>query len=193
LENAERLTEQLKAIVVGELDALDTARDHHDRYPQGLGVKGNLAALQARNIRPYLATGRAGHSTGNPSNPRGGPLVQAKAHGMTMFVIKLQQHNETLWLESTRPERWGTLDQAIRFTTRNEARRGAMAAGVLATGQSMSTLGRHCACGKRPREPRAGRMCGEGFPVAPRNAVTCPIGVPDPGMTLTERPTALPP
>lgn len=37
----------------------------------------NLAALQARNIRPYLATGRAGHPTGNPSNPRGGPLVQA--------------------------------------------------------------------------------------------------------------------
>jgi hypothetical protein len=37
----------------------------------------NLAALQARNIRPYLATGRAGHPTGNPSNPRGGLLVQA--------------------------------------------------------------------------------------------------------------------
>jgi hypothetical protein len=49
---------------------------------------------------------------------------------MTMFVIRLQQHSESLWLESTRPERWGTLDQAIRFTTRNEARRAAMAAGV---------------------------------------------------------------
>jgi hypothetical protein len=49
---------------------------------------------------------------------------------MTMFVIKLQQHNETLWLESTQPERWGSLDQAIRFTTRNEAHRAAIAAGV---------------------------------------------------------------
>jgi hypothetical protein len=50
---------------------------------------------------------------------------------MTMFVIKLQQHSETVWLESTQPERWGgALDQAIRFTTRNEARRAAIAAGV---------------------------------------------------------------
>jgi hypothetical protein len=47
-----------------------------------------------------------------------------------MYVIKLQQDNETLWLESTQPERWGLLDQAIRFTTRNEARRAATAVGV---------------------------------------------------------------
>jgi transposase len=33
----------------------------------------NLAALHARKIRPYLATGRAGHPTGNGSNSRGGP------------------------------------------------------------------------------------------------------------------------
>jgi hypothetical protein len=37
----------------------------------------NLAALHARKIRPYLATGRAGHPAGKGRNPRGGPLVQA--------------------------------------------------------------------------------------------------------------------
>jgi hypothetical protein len=48
-----------------------------------------------------------------------------------MFVIRLQRYKETLWLESIQPERWGgALDQAIRFTTRNEARRAAIAAGV---------------------------------------------------------------
>jgi hypothetical protein len=49
---------------------------------------------------------------------------------MTMYVIRLQQENKTLWLESTRPELWGSLDRAIRFMTRNEARRAAMAVGV---------------------------------------------------------------
>jgi len=49
---------------------------------------------------------------------------------MTMYVIKLQQNDETLWLQSTRPERWSSLDQAIRFTTRNEARRAATTVGV---------------------------------------------------------------
>jgi hypothetical protein len=47
-----------------------------------------------------------------------------------MYVIKLHQNNETLWLQSTRPERWGSLDQAIRFTTRSEARRAATTVGV---------------------------------------------------------------
>jgi transposase len=37
----------------------------------------NLAALHQRKIRPYLATGRAGHPVGEPLNSRGGPLVQA--------------------------------------------------------------------------------------------------------------------
>ena len=47
-----------------------------------------------------------------------------------MYVIKLQQYNETLWLKSTRPELWGSLDQAMRFMTRNEARRAATSVGV---------------------------------------------------------------
>jgi hypothetical protein len=47
-----------------------------------------------------------------------------------MYVIRLQQDNETLWLESTRPERWGSLGQAIRFMTRNESRRAASTVGV---------------------------------------------------------------
>jgi|SRR5580700_5512484 transposase len=37
----------------------------------------NLTALHERKIRPYLATGRAGHPVGEGINPRGGPLVQA--------------------------------------------------------------------------------------------------------------------
>ena len=47
-----------------------------------------------------------------------------------MYVIKLQQDNKTLWLESMRPKLWGSLDRAIRFMTRNEARRAATTAGV---------------------------------------------------------------
>jgi hypothetical protein len=47
-----------------------------------------------------------------------------------MYVVKLQRGSETLWLESTQPESWGSLDHAIRFTTRNEARRAATAVGV---------------------------------------------------------------
>jgi transposase len=43
----------------------------------GFCSEANLAALRERNIRPYLATGRAKHPEGNPDNPRGGPLAQA--------------------------------------------------------------------------------------------------------------------
>jgi transposase len=43
----------------------------------GFCSEANLAALRERNIRAYLATGRAGHPVGDAPQPRGGPLVQA--------------------------------------------------------------------------------------------------------------------
>ena len=42
----------------------------------GFCSEANLAALSARNIRAYLAVGRAAHPVGD-ARPRGGPLVQA--------------------------------------------------------------------------------------------------------------------
>lgn len=42
----------------------------------GFCSEANLAALNARKIRAYLAIGRAGHPAGD-TKPRGGPLVQA--------------------------------------------------------------------------------------------------------------------
>jgi transposase len=43
----------------------------------GFCSEANLAALGARNIRAYLATGRAGHPVGDAPRFCGGPLVQA--------------------------------------------------------------------------------------------------------------------
>jgi hypothetical protein len=47
-----------------------------------------------------------------------------------MYVIKRQQDKATLWLASTRPERWGSLSHAVRFDTRGEARRAAATIGI---------------------------------------------------------------
>jgi transposase len=43
----------------------------------GFCSEANLTELGERNIRAYLATGRAGHPAGSPVKPKGGPLVQA--------------------------------------------------------------------------------------------------------------------
>jgi hypothetical protein len=43
----------------------------------GFCSEANLTELGARNIRAYLATGRAGHPAGSAVKPKGGPLVQA--------------------------------------------------------------------------------------------------------------------
>ena len=43
----------------------------------GFCSEANLAALAARKIRAYIATGRAKHPEGEETNPRGGPLAQA--------------------------------------------------------------------------------------------------------------------
>jgi hypothetical protein len=48
-----------------------------------------------------------------------------------MYVISRQQDKTTLWLTSTRPERWDEeIGQAVRFDTRGEARRAAAMIGI---------------------------------------------------------------
>jgi transposase len=61
---------------------VDAVRANTGRKPAeisgdaGFCSEANLAALDARNIRAYLAVGRAAHPVGD-ARPRGGPLVQA--------------------------------------------------------------------------------------------------------------------
>jgi hypothetical protein len=47
-----------------------------------------------------------------------------------MYVIKQQRGKEVAWLVSPNPERWGEQDRAMRFETRGDARRTALAIGV---------------------------------------------------------------
>jgi hypothetical protein len=47
-----------------------------------------------------------------------------------MFVIKRQQGKEASWLISPNPESWGQQDRAMRFETRGDARRVAVAVRV---------------------------------------------------------------
>jgi hypothetical protein len=44
-----------------------------------------------------------------------------------MYAIKRQQHVDAEWLVTLRPEGWGERDQAMRFETRREAERAAVA------------------------------------------------------------------
>jgi hypothetical protein len=48
-----------------------------------------------------------------------------------MYVIGQQRGKEVAWLVSPNPERWGGQDRAMRFGTRGDARRAALAIGVL--------------------------------------------------------------
>jgi hypothetical protein len=43
-----------------------------------------------------------------------------------MHVLKRQLGSGTAWLASVEPERWGERDHAMRFDTRQEARRAAV-------------------------------------------------------------------
>jgi hypothetical protein len=43
-----------------------------------------------------------------------------------MFVLRQQEAGKSLWLISVEPERWGDRDRAMRFETRQEARRAAV-------------------------------------------------------------------
>jgi hypothetical protein len=47
-----------------------------------------------------------------------------------MYVIRQQRGKEAAWLVSSHPERWGEQDRAMRFDTRGDARRVALAIGV---------------------------------------------------------------
>jgi hypothetical protein len=47
-----------------------------------------------------------------------------------MYVIRRQQGKDTIWLISPNPEQWGEQDRAMRFETRNDARRAATSVGV---------------------------------------------------------------
>jgi hypothetical protein len=47
-----------------------------------------------------------------------------------MYVIRQQRGKEVVWLVSPNPERWGEQDRAMRFETRGDARRVALAIGV---------------------------------------------------------------
>jgi transposase len=62
---------------------VDAARANTGRKPleisgdAGFCSEANLAELHQRNIRAYLAVGRAAHPAGRGAKPKGGPLVQA--------------------------------------------------------------------------------------------------------------------
>jgi hypothetical protein len=43
-----------------------------------------------------------------------------------MYVLKRQQGREIMWLLSIEPQSWGERDHALRFETRQEARRAAV-------------------------------------------------------------------
>jgi hypothetical protein len=47
-----------------------------------------------------------------------------------MYVIRQQRGKEVVWLVSPNPERWGEQDRAMRFETRGDARRVALAIAV---------------------------------------------------------------
>jgi hypothetical protein len=47
-----------------------------------------------------------------------------------MYVIRQQRGKQTTWLISPQPELWGEQDQAMRFETRGDARRVAIAIGL---------------------------------------------------------------
>ena len=47
-----------------------------------------------------------------------------------MYVIRQQRDKDPVWLISLDPPRWGELDQAMQFETRNDARRVATAIGL---------------------------------------------------------------
>jgi hypothetical protein len=47
-----------------------------------------------------------------------------------MYVIRQQRGKEAVWLVSPNPEQWGEQDRAMRFDTRGDARRAALAIGV---------------------------------------------------------------
>jgi hypothetical protein len=49
---------------------------------------------------------------------------------LTMYVIRQQRGKEVVWLVSPNPERWGEQDRAMRFETRGDARRVALAIAV---------------------------------------------------------------
>jgi hypothetical protein len=44
-----------------------------------------------------------------------------------MFMIIRRRGESTMWLLSVVPQRWGERDQAVRFMTRGDARRAAVA------------------------------------------------------------------
>jgi hypothetical protein len=44
-----------------------------------------------------------------------------------MYVIKRQSGTVTMWLKTITPRRWGEIETAMRFQTRGEARRAAVA------------------------------------------------------------------